>query len=338
VRNCSVSLNDFTDIGDSAVLIVGASGRHRTNQATSLDYPAFNTIQSNYVGGMGVWSKQSAAYYKSVTRSNFLLDNVFHDGPRSGVNYNDGAMGGEVMQGNLLLNFVKESNDHGPFNSWDRQPYVYRADEDDLEGKGTLLISPQTQLIANNFMFNVNYHGQSCGSINLDHDDESSQYNDVDNVLVFGGIKFFDGINRSASRNLIIHPAAAKSAGPACFHALSSTRNLSSHFTHFIDNECVADAGDFPYNCGAGPAPFYNATDRVDVHGNTFYRLNAATPAAAEDWGGACGCWPNPKLAGPCPIHTFTDWQRLGHDLNSTIVTALPNARLLATARTKLGM
>lgn len=25
-------------------------------------------------------------------------------------------MGGEIMTGNLLLNFVKESNDHGPFN------------------------------------------------------------------------------------------------------------------------------------------------------------------------------------------------------------------------------
>lgn len=29
-----------------------------------------------------------------------------------------------MMTGNLLLNYVKESNDHGPFNSWDRQPYV----------------------------------------------------------------------------------------------------------------------------------------------------------------------------------------------------------------------
>ena len=35
------------------------------------------------------------------------------NGPRSGVNFNDGAMGGEVMENNLLLNFVRESNDHG---------------------------------------------------------------------------------------------------------------------------------------------------------------------------------------------------------------------------------
>ena len=48
-------------------------------------------------------------YFKSVTRENYLLDNIFHDGPRSGVNFNDGAMGGEVMRGNMLLNYVKVS-------------------------------------------------------------------------------------------------------------------------------------------------------------------------------------------------------------------------------------
>lgn len=46
-----------------------------------------------------------------------VVVNSVADGPRSGVNYNDGAMGGELMQGNLLLNFVKESNDHGPFSA-----------------------------------------------------------------------------------------------------------------------------------------------------------------------------------------------------------------------------
>ena len=120
--------------------------------------------------------------------------------------------------------------------------------------------------------------------------------------------------------------------------ALSSTRNLSSHFSHFVDNECVADAKDFPYNCGAGPAPFYNATDKVDVHSNTFYRLNPSSPAQAQDWSGACGCYPNPKKYGPCPIKTFADWQQQGNDLNSTIRTTLPTDDLLAAARSKLGL
>lgn len=204
--------------------------------------------------------------------------------------------------------------------------------------QGKLLISPLTQTIANNLIFNVNFHGQSCGSIALDHDDESSQYNDTENVLVFGGIKFFDGINRHASKNLIVYPYAAKSAGAPCFHALNAQRNLSSHFSHFFENDCVMRATDFPYNCGAGPAPFYNKTDRVDVHSNTFYRLNPTAGQDVTDWSQACGCWPNPKLAGPCPIKNFSDWQARGLDIGSTIKTELPDAALLAMAKAKLGM
>lgn len=37
------------------------------------------------MAGVGVWNKQSAAYFKSITRANTLVDNVFHDGPRSGM-------------------------------------------------------------------------------------------------------------------------------------------------------------------------------------------------------------------------------------------------------------
>ena len=137
VRNSTIARNSFSAIGDSAILVVGASGQHRTNQAHSFEYPAFNLIEENHVDTNGVWVKQSAAYFKSVTRANIVRNNVFHDGPRSGINYNgkldatidcfhhvhrlllltvglaDGAMGGEVMEGNLLFNYVKESNDHG---------------------------------------------------------------------------------------------------------------------------------------------------------------------------------------------------------------------------------
>lgn len=71
----------------------------------------------------------------------------------TGINFNDGAMGGEVMDGNVLFNFVRESNDHGPFNSWDRQPYIYRANEYDVAAMGgsdstsPYRISPQTQVL-----------------------------------------------------------------------------------------------------------------------------------------------------------------------------------------------
>jgi len=113
VRNSSIVDNDFSAVGDSAILLVGASGHHRTNQAGSVEYPAYNLIEGNHINTVGVWGKQTAGYFKSVARANIVRNNVFHDGPRSGVNFNDGFAGGALLEGNLLFNFVRESNDHG---------------------------------------------------------------------------------------------------------------------------------------------------------------------------------------------------------------------------------
>jgi hypothetical protein len=93
VRNCSIVRNDFDAIGETAIAVVGATGKHRTNNAKNLDYPAFNLIEANHANVVGVWNKQSAAYFKSVARANTVRNNVFHDGPRSAINWNDGFAG-----------------------------------------------------------------------------------------------------------------------------------------------------------------------------------------------------------------------------------------------------
>jgi len=36
----------------------------------------------------------------------------------SSGNHSDGTAGGEVLEGNLIFNGVRESGDHGMFNSW----------------------------------------------------------------------------------------------------------------------------------------------------------------------------------------------------------------------------
>ena len=37
------------------------------------------------------------------------------NGPRAGVNFNDGTAGGEILERNLVFNFVRESGDHGMY-------------------------------------------------------------------------------------------------------------------------------------------------------------------------------------------------------------------------------
>lgn len=69
------------------------------------------------------------------------------NGPRAGVNINDGFGGGNVLERNLIINTCRESGDHGPFNSWDRLPFI----ADPLEtGDGSTI--PLFNKIRSNFL------------------------------------------------------------------------------------------------------------------------------------------------------------------------------------------
>ena len=67
------------------------------------------------------------------------------------------------------------SGDHGPWNSWDRVPYITKI------GNGSSSIIPAFQQIHNNFIMGT-YQTQE----GIDTDDGSSYYNTHDNFFVYG--------------------------------------------------------------------------------------------------------------------------------------------------------
>ena len=74
------------------------------------------------------------------------------------------------------LFFDRESGDHGPFNSWDRQPFLTTI------RTGEPSMTPQWREIHHNFFID-NYSPQE----NVDNDDGSSYYKTHHNFLVYGG-------------------------------------------------------------------------------------------------------------------------------------------------------
>ena len=70
---------------------------------------------------------KSSAFFQAITALTTIEGNIFFNGPRAGINFNDGFGGGNVIRNNLLFNFCRETSDHGPFNSWDRQPYLTKG-------------------------------------------------------------------------------------------------------------------------------------------------------------------------------------------------------------------
>ena len=122
------------------------------------------------------------------------------------INLNDGAVGGNTIDSNLLFALVRETNDHGPINSWDRQPFISLRGADAPRPS----VKQATTSIGHNFIL-ANRGGSagngSTGSIYcLCHDDGSSRFRDHHNVCVGFGLKNFLGHDQIMESNLIVKP------------------------------------------------------------------------------------------------------------------------------------
>jgi hypothetical protein len=97
---------------------------------------------------------------------------MFH-GPRALVNMNDGFGGGTLITKNLFFASLLETSDHGPYNSWDRLPFL----TDVQFGNGTASIGLAFNKLVSNFFF-------SGSPFAIDTDDGSDMVNATANVIM----------------------------------------------------------------------------------------------------------------------------------------------------------
>merc|ERR1712196_171460 len=155
---------------------------------------------------------------------------------------NDGFGGGDILKGNLLTNCVRESGDHGPFNSWDRVPYITTI----RNGKASII--PALREISHNFILSV-YSSQEA----IDTDDGSSYYNTHDNFFVYAenGLKSdFGGHDNYHNNNV---------------YAFVSNCWGRGNSNEFMNNTCIGNsaAGSFTSDCFKAPM--------MTVSGNQIY-------------------------------------------------------------------
>ena len=76
----------FEKVGDSAIAMLGSTKLMLGTKGNGL-FPTANTIEANLVDTVGVYGKQTSAYFKGKARANIVRHNVFMNGPRAGVNF-----------------------------------------------------------------------------------------------------------------------------------------------------------------------------------------------------------------------------------------------------------
>ena len=147
-RNVTVTHNEFVWLGDSGIIIVGSTSG--LDGVTNTNQPDLITVSHNLLHETGAYVKQSAPTFVALSRRVEFSHNVLFNVPRSGININDGFAGNKTIAWNVMFNTVRETSDHGPINTWDRQPYL----TEQRAGKGHPSLVQHESFIHHNALFN----------------------------------------------------------------------------------------------------------------------------------------------------------------------------------------
>jgi hypothetical protein len=211
-RNHSIYNNEFIDNGATCVQTVGLPSAVRTPSTwanninpiadntpgpLTTDYPENITIENNLMKNLGVFEKQTAGVNISMSHKIKVLHNTIFNSPRSVININDGTWGGHEIAYNNGYDCVRETGDHGPFNSWGRDRF-WSTNQTNTQTAALDAIDVTT--IHNNRFVGTNKDGYHT----IDLDDGSSYYTIYNNLMMEAGLKLREGFRRKAYNNITI--------------------------------------------------------------------------------------------------------------------------------------
>ncbi len=236
---------NFVHVGATAIAVVGLPsstwyyctraniGKMPTNLApgpATENYPKSITIRYCYMYDNGMFEKQTSAVCISISQAVTVSHCTTHRGPRAGININDGTFGGHIIEHNDVFDQVRETSDHGPFNSWGRDRWWLSMDGDEAR-KYALLDVVQPNTIRNN-RFTCLPDSHLYG---IDLDDGSTNYRIYNNLLVNCGVKSQRGFDHTISNNIFVN-------GLATFHQWKT-----SDMRKFVTKNIIVNPS--PYYC-----------------------------------------------------------------------------------------
>ncbi|UJR19719.1 hypothetical protein I4U23_022853 [Adineta vaga] len=232
----TISLNEFVWLDDSGIILVGST--NDIDGYSIASQPMNTLIQSNIIHETRIYIKQSSPVFITLSRSVTVKGNVMFNMPRAAININDGFYGNHTINYNVVFDSVRETSDHGPINSWDRQPYLTDA----IEPVSSL--RQHNSYIDHNVLFN-NYRSVWP----IDHDDGSCYYEDSYNFLVYGGKKNYLGHSKLDHHQIYVYSDLNTGGfgSDNCLSDYAPVRSTSGWNETWIDNICTLFNSSVPY-------------------------------------------------------------------------------------------
>ena len=325
-RNNTVVGNTFAFIGDSAIVLLGRAQRETDPQDhTDGVFPAGNRIAYNHIHDYGVFGKQTACYFQSKSCANTIEFNLCYNGPRDSITFDDGFAGYNTLRGNLVFGAMRETNDGGPINMWDRTPFI--TPEHCFWGEPS--VEKHTDIMDRNLILLGPYNAANYG---LDFDDGSRNITVTQNVVYGGGHKNYVGQGkRCGPGNLFLFPELSdRIASFDPFQGCMASYGTPPVGEVFAGNDCVVhEAGYFfSFNdSNRHPAPNEQCNPN---------RLNETIAFLANNTYFS----PTADFTVNCQGHRLTlpMLQAKGYELGSTVSTTPSVQDLMRMARSRLVM
>lgn len=215
VKGCHIyntGANAICFIGDTKAVRSATFGYENYTPYDKLDktpgpltnnYPRECIVEDNLLHDLGDIEKQATGVELEVASSITIRHNSIYHTSRAGINIGDGCFGGHILEFNDVFNTVRETGDHGSFNSWGRDRY-WAPDRNYMDSLAKIhpelifLDAMNTTIIRNN-RFRCD-HGWD-----VDLDDGSSNYHIYNNLCLNGGLKLREGFKRIVENNIMIN-------------------------------------------------------------------------------------------------------------------------------------
>lgn len=165
----------------------------------SANYPADCLVDDCLITRIGRVEKQSAGIGIDMAARITVRHCSIYDVPRAGINIGDGCWGGHVIEYCDIFDTVKETGDHGSFNSWGRDRYWNLQGWDPATHPEVALLDVVEPITLRDSRWRCD-HGWA-----IDLDDGSSNYRIYNNLLLNGGLKLREGFHRRVWNNIAVN-------------------------------------------------------------------------------------------------------------------------------------
>jgi len=307
-RGSVVQRSEFAWTGESAV---AAWGYTEGIDGTDGNQPRGVQFLYNFIREIGMYEKQSSAWFQARSCQTELTGNIIFNGPRALININDGFGGANHIYQNLLFNANRETSDQGPINTWDRLPFLTTV------GDGvTPSLTPAYNEINHNF-FICNYGSNMC----IDNDDGSSYYLNHHNFEVYGGHKSVFGGHNKFTFSSINAYSKVYDDGRCCDIEGQPPDFVPGFVDGYYNNTCIQNPI-IEYMSHSGcDASKPNPQTLAVAYDNRIYNANVQATVLCDD-----------------TTFTLAEWQGFGFDQGTTVYPLPSDAEVIGWARDLLQM